>query len=147
MAIATTLTLACSPLLSIHHRHRHRYRSLLHPLPPQQQKNKTKIKNLHHRGRIYMDLSTAATNTAGVSGGASQLFHAFKQVLYQFPPSWQSSIAANALIFVLGFPLLKSGLTFPGIASAFLLGTLTWKAFGPRAFLLVVFYFLLVSYG
>eukprot|EP00250_Pteridium_aquilinum_P008823 c18236_g1_i1 orf=479-1135(+) len=29
------------------------------------------------------------------------------------------------------------------MASAFLLGTLTWKAFGPQAFLLLVFYFVL----
>jgi uncharacterized membrane protein len=76
---------------------------------------------------------------------ASQLLGGVKQVLFRFPPSWPSSVASNALIFALGFPLLRAGLTLPGVASAFLLGTLTWRAFGPRGFLLVVFYFLLVS--
>lgn len=52
-------------------------------------------------------------------------------------------MAANAIFLVVGFPLLRVGLTATAIASAFLLGTLTWKAFGPEAFLLLVFYFVL----
>ncbi|KAH7686302.1 putative membrane protein [Dioscorea alata] len=59
------------------------------------------------------------------------------------PPTWSSAIASNALIFLLGSPLLVSGLSFPGIGASFLLGTLTWRAFGPSGFLLVAAYFII----
>uniref|UniRef100_A0A9I9ECV5 Uncharacterized protein n=1 Tax=Cucumis melo TaxID=3656 RepID=A0A9I9ECV5_CUCME len=51
--------------------------------------------------------------------------------------TWQSALLSNLLIFVLGSPILVSGLSLSGIASAFLLGTPTWRAFGPSGFLLV----------
>ncbi|XP_074290142.1 protein VTE6, chloroplastic-like isoform X1 [Silene latifolia] len=59
------------------------------------------------------------------------------------PATWQSAIVSNALIFVLGTPLLMAGLSLSGIATAFLLGTLTWRAFGSTGFLLVATYFVL----
>lgn len=59
------------------------------------------------------------------------------------PPTWQSAIFCNALIFVVGSPLLVYGLSLSGIAAAFLLGSLTWRAFGPSGYLLVAAYFLL----
>uniref|UniRef100_A0A7C8ZRU8 Uncharacterized protein n=1 Tax=Opuntia streptacantha TaxID=393608 RepID=A0A7C8ZRU8_OPUST len=59
------------------------------------------------------------------------------------PTSWQSAILSNAVIFVLGSPILITGLSLSGIAAAFLLGTLTWRAFGPPGFLLVATYFVL----
>lgn len=68
--------------------------------------------------------------------------HGFPQAFLQSSPTWTSSLLSNSAIFLLGSPLLLSGLTLPGIACAFLLGTLTWRAFGPLAFLLVAFYFL-----
>lgn len=67
---------------------------------------------------------------------------ALQQVFLQVPPSWTSSLIANSTIFTLGFPILQTGLTPPGIAAAYLLGTLTWRAFGAPAFLLVVAYFI-----
>ncbi|XP_074319245.1 protein VTE6, chloroplastic-like [Silene latifolia] len=59
------------------------------------------------------------------------------------PATWQSAIVSNALIFVLGSPVLVSGLSVSGIVSAFLLGTLTWRAFGFSGFVLVATYFVL----
>ncbi|PRQ30894.1 hypothetical protein RchiOBHm_Chr5g0029561 [Rosa chinensis] len=59
------------------------------------------------------------------------------------PATWQSAILSNLLIFVLGSPILVSGLSLTGIAAAFLLGTLTWRAFGPSGFLLVATYFII----
>ncbi|VFQ84181.1 unnamed protein product [Cuscuta campestris] len=59
------------------------------------------------------------------------------------PPTWQSAVASNAIIFALGSPLLVSGLSLSGAASSFLLGTLTWRAFGPSGFLLAAAYFIL----
>lgn len=66
-------------------------------------------------------------------------------VLQSSPPTWQSSVLSNLIIFVLGSPLLVSGLSLSGIAAAFLLGTLTWRAFGSSGFLLVASYFVIVS--
>lgn len=59
------------------------------------------------------------------------------------PPTWQSAIFSNTFIFLVGSPLLVSGLSLSGIAAAFLLGSLTWRAFGPSGYLLVAAYFLL----
>ncbi|XP_028053795.1 protein VTE6, chloroplastic-like isoform X4 [Camellia sinensis] len=59
------------------------------------------------------------------------------------PPTWQSAILSNLVIFVVGSPILLSGLSLPGIGASFLLGTLTWRAFGPSGFLLVASYFVI----
>ncbi|XP_022142894.1 protein VTE6, chloroplastic isoform X2 [Momordica charantia] len=59
------------------------------------------------------------------------------------PATWHSALLSNLLIFIVGSPILVSGLSVSGIASAFLLGTLTWRAFGPSGFLLVATYFIL----
>ncbi|CAH9127031.1 unnamed protein product [Cuscuta epithymum] len=65
------------------------------------------------------------------------------QFVQTSPPTWQSSIASNLIIFTIGSPLLVSGLSLSGAASAFLLGTLSWRAFGSFGFLLVAAYFIL----
>lgn len=65
-------------------------------------------------------------------------------LLQSNPSTWQSALLSNFLIFVVGSPILVSGLSLSGIASAFLLGTLTWRAFGPSGFLLVATYFVIV---
>ncbi|GJX09832.1 VTE6, chloroplastic-like protein [Tanacetum coccineum] len=57
------------------------------------------------------------------------------------PPTWQSAIFSNLVIFILGSPLLVTGLSGSGIVAAFLLGSLTWRGFGPSGFLLVAVYF------
>ncbi|TXG66665.1 hypothetical protein EZV62_007940 [Acer yangbiense] len=59
------------------------------------------------------------------------------------PPTWQSALLSNVVIFVLGSPILVSGLSLSGIGAAFFLGTLTWRAFGPSGFLLVATYFVI----
>ncbi|KAL5738315.1 hypothetical protein ACOSP7_031076 [Xanthoceras sorbifolium] len=59
------------------------------------------------------------------------------------PPTWQSALLSNVVIFVLGSPILVPGLSLSGIAAAFLLGILTWRAFGPSGFLLVATYFVI----
>ncbi|KAF3969630.1 hypothetical protein CMV_006590 [Castanea mollissima] len=75
---------------------------------------------------------------------SSSVSEAVKKALIQSSSlTWESAILSNMLIFVLGLPILLSGLSLSGIASAFLLGTLTWRAFGPPAFLLVATYFII----
>lgn len=59
------------------------------------------------------------------------------------PPTWQSALLSNAVIFILGSPILVSGLSPSGFAAAFLLGTLTWRAFSYSGFLLVAIYFVI----
>jgi len=66
-------------------------------------------------------------------------------IVQSSPATWQSSLLSNLLIFVLGSPILVTGLSFEGIVAAFLLGTLTWRAFGGDGFLLVATYFIIVS--
>ncbi|KAL3633898.1 Protein vte6, chloroplastic [Castilleja foliolosa] len=65
------------------------------------------------------------------------------QLVQSSPPTWHSAILSNALIFALGSPILVTGLSVSGIAAAFLLGTLTWRAFGSSGFLLVATYFVI----
>nr|GMD31824.1 protein VTE6, chloroplastic [Ipomoea batatas]GMD38288.1 protein VTE6, chloroplastic [Ipomoea batatas]GMD82729.1 protein VTE6, chloroplastic [Ipomoea batatas] len=65
------------------------------------------------------------------------------QLVLTSPPTWQSAVASNLIIFVLGSPLLVSGLSLSGSASAFLLATLTWRAFWIPGFLLAAIYFIL----
>ncbi|KAK4398287.1 protein VTE6, chloroplastic [Sesamum angolense] len=65
------------------------------------------------------------------------------QMVQSSPPTWHSALLSNAVIFLLGSPILVSGLSLSGIAAAFLLGTLTWRAFGPSGFLLVATYFVI----
>ncbi|CAJ1957687.1 unnamed protein product [Sphenostylis stenocarpa] len=61
------------------------------------------------------------------------------------PATWQSALLSNVMIFLLGSPILVTGLSLSGIGAAFLLGTLTWRAFGPSGFFLVATYFIIVS--
>lgn len=65
------------------------------------------------------------------------------QLIQSSPPTWQSALLSNTLIFLVGSPILVSGLSLSGIAAAFLLGTLTWRAFGSAGFLLVATYFII----
>lgn len=67
------------------------------------------------------------------------------QLVQSSPTTWESAILTNLGIFVLGSPLLVYGLSLSGIGASFLLGTLTWRAFGPSGFLLVAAYFITVS--
>ncbi|KAK3020112.1 hypothetical protein RJ639_005250 [Escallonia herrerae] len=76
----------------------------------------------------------ASTNDLGLVQQAIQLVRSS-------PPTWQSAIVANMMIFIVGSPILASGLSLSGIGAAFLLGALTWRAFGPSGFLLVATYF------
>ena len=79
-----------------------------------------------------------ATRIQDAVGGALAL-------VQSSPATWQSALLSNALIFLLGSPILVSGLSLSGIGAAFLLGTLTWRAFGPSGFFLVATYFVIVS--
>lgn len=59
------------------------------------------------------------------------------------PSSFSTAVLVNVLIFVLGAPVLLSGLTVPAMATAFVLGTATWQAFGGGGFAIVALYFVL----
>ncbi|CAN6694105.1 unnamed protein product [Malus baccata var. baccata] len=76
---------------------------------------------------------------ASVQSAVSQAI----SLIQSSPPTWQSAVLSNVLIFLLGFPILVSGLSASGIGAAFLLGTLTWRAFGSSGFLLVATYFVI----
>ncbi|KAJ0045391.1 hypothetical protein Pint_04831 [Pistacia integerrima] len=86
--------------------------------------------NLNHTKMLSIQRANAVPSVQGAVSGAMNL-------MQSAPPTWQSALLSNIVIFVLGSPILLSGLSLSGIAAAFLLGTLTWRAFGPSGFLLV----------
>ncbi|EOY13488.1 Uncharacterized protein TCM_032089 [Theobroma cacao] len=67
-------------------------------------------------------------------------------IIQSSPPTWQSAFLTNILIFVVGTALLVAGLSLSEIFASFLLGTLTWRAFGSSGFLLIASYFVIVSH-
>lgn len=79
-----------------------------------------------------------------VTMAQSGLLDVVSQAFQTYPPTWGSSLAAVATIVLLGSPVLLSGLTVPGILSAYVLGTVSWRAFGAKGFVLVAVYFILV---
>ncbi len=66
------------------------------------------------------------------------------QRAFQSPTSWESALIATSTIFVIAAPLLLVGLSVPGVLSAFVLGLLTFRAFGVQGTTIVFLYFLLV---
>lgn len=83
--------------------------------------------------------------TPSASGSDLSLIQNAIQLVQSSPPTWESSLLSNLIIFILGSPILFSGLSLSGIGAAFLLGTLTWRSFGSPGFLLVAAYFVIVS--
>ncbi|EPS73378.1 hypothetical protein M569_01380, partial [Genlisea aurea] len=82
-----------------------------------------------------------------VRASSGNLWQSFPQQALELvrlsPPTWRSAIFSSGSIFLLGYPILASGLSFSGVAAALLLGTITWRAFGPPGFLLVAVYFII----
>lgn len=115
--------------------------SLSHSHTESKSKSQRTLLNLHHRNP-----NSNSKKMVVQCALSSSVSEAVKKALIQSSSlTWESAILSNMLIFVLGLPILLSGLSLSGIASAFLLGTLTWRAFGPPAFLLVATYFIIVS--
>ncbi|CAL0310205.1 unnamed protein product [Lupinus luteus] len=90
----------------------------------------TNLPKLHHVPRV----STTFVHDA--FGGAITL-------IQSSPATWKSALFSNVFIFLLGSPILLTGLSLSGFVAAFLLGTLTWRAFYSSGFLLVAIYFLI----
>ncbi|KAL5564102.1 hypothetical protein UlMin_027266 [Ulmus minor] len=89
--------------------------------------------------RLLPKKKTMTLHSANVQSAVTEAV----KLIQSSPPTWKSAIFSNILIFVLGSPILVSGLSVSGIEAAFLLGTLTWRAFGPSGFLLVAIYFVI----
>ncbi|KAJ7981890.1 protein VTE6, chloroplastic-like [Quillaja saponaria] len=102
--------------------------------------SKPKPKFLDHS--LYPNLPRSPKMVVHVSNIQSAVSEAMS-LIQSSPPTWESSILNNVLIFLLGSPILVTGLSLSGICAAFLLGTLTWRAFGPSGFLLVATYFII----
>ncbi|EEF30259.1 conserved hypothetical protein [Ricinus communis] len=117
------------------------------PLPPSQFNKSTirlkKILTLNSNPglpkMLPQEKQTQTPNAVSMQGALSGAMN----LIQSAPPTWQSALVNNVLIFILGSPILLSGLSLSGICAAFLLGTLTWRAFGPSGFLLVACYFVI----
>lgn len=57
-------------------------------------------------------------------------------------PGLAAGAAANSLVYAAGIHVLLSGLTWPGVASSWVLGTLTYAAFGAGGYAIVCAYFI-----
>ena len=60
-------------------------------------------------------------------------------------PGLAAGAAANTLVYLAGIRVLLAGLTWEGVLSSWVLGTLTYSAFGAGAYLIVCTYFLVGS--
>lgn len=60
-------------------------------------------------------------------------------------PGLLAGAAANTLVYTLGIQVLLTGLTWQGVLSSWVLGTLTYSAFGPGAYSIVCAYFIVGS--
>lgn len=100
-------------------------RTLIHPIPNSASPATTTTKTMIQA----INVQTAMTEAV--------------RLIQSSPPTWQSAVLSNCVIFLLGSPILVTGLSLSGIAAAFLLGTLTWRAFGSPGFLLVATYFVI----
>ena len=58
-------------------------------------------------------------------------------------PGLLHGAALNTAVFMLGYPILRKGLTAEGVAHAWVLGAGTWSAFGPAGYTLLCIYFVL----
>ncbi|KAI3996893.1 hypothetical protein MKX01_021169 [Papaver californicum] len=99
---------------------------------------KTKILKSNSNSRVAKMMNTKLNAIPDQLG-----FQGFIDILQSSPPTWESSLLNNLLIFIIGSPILVTGLSTSGIVSAFLLGTLTWRAFGSSGFLLFATYFVI----
>jgi hypothetical protein len=96
------------------------------------------------RGSRYLRLAPPRA-LPDVAGAAAGLRDVLADAFLAYPPTWSSAAATNLAVFVAGSPLLLSGLSASGFAAAYALGTLTWRAFGSRGYLLAAAYFIVVS--
>lgn len=125
------------------------FRSSLPPLFPRHSLpslfTNLSIQTLTHKSNPRsLRMSHAANSLPSPDVGLRSTISFVIELIQSSPPTWNSSILSNMLIFLAGSPILVSGLSVSGIAAAFLLGTLTWRAFGPSGFLLVAIYFVIV---
>ncbi|KAM7280393.1 hypothetical protein ACFE04_007527 [Oxalis oulophora] len=98
-----------------------------------------KLKSLSNNNNNMMLQPHAMSSGSAIQGVVSQTL----TLIQSSPPTWQSALLNNLFIFLLGSPILVTGLSASGIAAAFLLGTLTWRAFASSGFLLVATYFII----
>ncbi len=94
------------------------------------------------------DSTDLITADAGTLSSQGSLVKRVKK-WWPFRPSssWESAAIATCTIFVFCAPVLLSGLSVPGFLSLFLISLFTWRAFEYQGFLIVVLYFLLVSFS
>lgn len=58
-------------------------------------------------------------------------------------PGLLAGLVVNSLVYLLGIRILRKGLTWVGYSSSWVLGTLSYAAFGYKGYLIVCLYFIL----
>lgn len=59
------------------------------------------------------------------------------------PPTWEAAFTSMGAICVVGSPLLFIGLTNSGIAGAYLLGSVIWRAYGGQGLLTIMAFYVI----
>ncbi|KAL3680666.1 hypothetical protein R1sor_023622 [Riccia sorocarpa] len=59
------------------------------------------------------------------------------------PPTWNSSLISVGIIFAVAAPLLWVGLTPQGILSAYVLGSVIWRAYGGQGLVTIVLFYII----
>lgn len=98
-----------------------------------------------HILRKQKPLRNAGVASAGLSAPQSVagVVETVKWAFTASPASLESAAIAVSTIFAAGAPVLLAGLSLSGYACAYLLGLLTWKAFGWQGTFIVSVYFVL----
>ncbi|KAL2621579.1 hypothetical protein R1flu_001784 [Riccia fluitans] len=83
------------------------------------------------------------TVKSSLSESVSVIMDGIKSNWNADPPTWNSSLISIGTIFVLAAPLLWVGLTLPGILSAYVLGSVIWRAYGGQGLVTVVLFYII----
>ncbi|BBN14855.1 hypothetical protein MPTK1_6g15050 [Marchantia polymorpha subsp. ruderalis] len=80
---------------------------------------------------------------ASLSEGAKVIMDGIQWGWTADPPTWDAAFIAIGTIFVLAAPLLWVGLTVPGMFSAYILGSIIWRAYGGQGLLTIVLFYII----
>ncbi|KAL4853981.1 Glutamate-1-semialdehyde 2 [Chlorella vulgaris] len=104
-------------------------------------------RSLQIASRLRVSEHTGSPHAARVQA-SSALPHLAREFLAAASspmPGLAVGAAVNTLVYAAGIRVLLSGLTWEGVASSWMLGTLAYSAFGPGAYLIVCVYFLVTK--
>ncbi|CAM6110281.1 unnamed protein product [Calypogeia fissa] len=93
--------------------------------------------------RSSRSVGLEARASSSLQDVAVGVMDAIKTAWMANPPTWESAFTSMGAVFVVGSPLLFVGLTNSGIASAYLLGSVIWRAYGGQGLLTIMAFYII----